>query len=46
MIPVIKGAIGTVSRSFRKYHSNIPGKHEIKEVQKKKNNCIGHYTHT
>jgi len=25
------GATGTISKSFRKYLSNIPGKHEIKE---------------
>ena len=46
MIPVIKGATGTISKSFRKYLSNISGKHDIKEVQKKKNGCIGHHTHT
>jgi len=34
MIPVIIGATGTISRSFRKYLSNIPEKHEIKKVQK------------
>ena len=33
-IPVIIGATGTVSKSFRKYVSNIPGKHEVKELQK------------
>ena len=27
VIPVIIGATGTVSKSFRKYLSNIPGKH-------------------
>jgi hypothetical protein len=27
-------ATGTISKSFRKYSSNIPGKHEIKELQK------------
>jgi hypothetical protein len=32
--PVIIGATGTVSKSFRKYLSNIPGKHDIKELQK------------
>jgi len=32
--PVIIGATGTVSKSFRKYVSNIPGKHEVKEMQK------------
>jgi hypothetical protein len=34
MIPVIIGATGTTSKSFRKYMSNIPGKHEVKELQK------------
>jgi hypothetical protein len=34
MIPVIIGATGTISRSFRKYVSNIPGNHEVKESQK------------
>jgi len=30
VIPVIIGTTGTISKSFRKYLSNIPGKHEIK----------------
>ena len=34
VIPVIVGATGTISKSFRKYVSNIPGKHEVKELQK------------
>jgi len=34
MIPVIIGATGTISKSSRKYVSNIPGKHEVKERQK------------
>ena len=34
VIPVIIGATGTVSKSFRKHVSNIPGKHEVKELQK------------
>jgi hypothetical protein len=34
VIPVIIGMTGTVSKSFRKYESNIPGKHEVKELQK------------
>jgi len=34
LIPVIIGATGTISNSFRKYASNIPGKHEVKELQK------------
>jgi hypothetical protein len=33
-IPIIRGATGTISKSFRKYVSNIPGKHEVKELQK------------
>ena len=33
MITVITGATGTISKSFRKYVSNIPGKHEVKELQ-------------
>jgi hypothetical protein len=32
--PVIIGATGTISKSFRKYLSSIPGKHDIKELQK------------
>ena len=34
VIPVIIGATGTISKLFRKCLSNIPGKHEIKSVQK------------
>jgi hypothetical protein len=34
VIPVITGATGTISESFRKYVSSIPGKHEVKELQK------------
>jgi hypothetical protein len=33
-IPVIIDATGTISKSFRKYVSNVPGNHEIKELQK------------
>jgi len=33
-IPVIIGATGTISKSFRKYVSNITGKREVKELQK------------
>jgi hypothetical protein len=32
VIPVITGATGTISKSFRQNLSNIPGKHDIKEV--------------
>ena len=34
VITVIIGATGTISKSFRKYVSNIPGNHEVKELQK------------
>ena len=34
VIPVVIGATGTISKSFRKYISNIPGNHEVKELQK------------
>jgi len=34
VISIIIGATGTISKSFRKYVSNIPGKHEVKELQK------------
>ena len=34
VIPVIIEATGTISKSFRKYVSKIPGKYEVKELQK------------
>jgi len=34
VIPVTIGATGTISKSLRKYVSNIPGKNEVKEPQK------------
>jgi hypothetical protein len=34
VIPIIIGEAGTTSESFRKYLSNIPGKHDIKELQR------------
>jgi len=34
VIPVIIGGTGTISKSFRKYVRNIPGNHEVKELQK------------
>ena len=34
VIPVIIGATGTISKSSRKYMSNIPGNHEVKEPKK------------
>jgi len=33
VIPVIIGATRTISKSFRKYVSNITRKHEVKELQ-------------
>ena len=44
VIPVIIGATGTFSELFRNYVSNIPGKHEDKELTE--NSHIGHCTHT
>ena len=44
VIPVIIGASGTISKSFRKYVSNIPGNHEVKGTTE--NRHIGHCTHT
>jgi len=44
VIPVIIGATGTISKSFRNYVSNIPGNHEVKELPK--NSHIGPCTHT
>ena len=43
VIPVIIGATGTISKTFRKYVSNIIGKYEVKELKKTAN---GHCTHT
>ena len=34
VIPVKIRATGTISKSVRKYVSNIPGTHEVKELQK------------
>jgi hypothetical protein len=34
VLPVIIAATGTIQKSFRKYLSNITGKHEIKKLQK------------
>jgi len=34
VIPVIIRATGTISKSFRKYVTNITGKHEVTELQK------------
>jgi hypothetical protein len=34
VIPVIIGATGTISKSFRKYVSTITGNHDVRELQK------------
>jgi len=43
VIPVIIGATGTISKLFRKYVSNIPGKYEVEELTE--NSHIGHCTY-
>jgi mannose-1-phosphate guanylyltransferase len=40
--PAITGATATISKSFRKYLACVPGKHEIRDIQK----YIWHYTRT
>jgi hypothetical protein len=34
VMPIQIGATVTISKSFREYLSNVPGKHDIKELQK------------
>jgi hypothetical protein len=34
VIPVIIGATETISKSFRKYVSTVPGNHDVRELQK------------
>jgi hypothetical protein len=34
VIPVIIGATRTISKSFRKYVSNVPGNQKVKKLQK------------
>ena len=34
VVPVVIGATGIVSKSFSKHVSNIPGHHDVKELQK------------
>jgi hypothetical protein len=34
VMPLIIAATGTIPKSFRKYSSSIPGKHDVKELQK------------
>jgi hypothetical protein len=41
-IPVVIGKTGTISISFRKYVSTIPGNHEVKELQKSAILCTSH----
>jgi hypothetical protein len=36
------GATGTISKSFRKYMSNIPGQHDIKDLQHTAIICTAH----
>ena len=42
VIPVIIRATRTISKSFRKYVSNITGKHEVKELKKTAILCTPH----
>jgi hypothetical protein len=41
-IPAIIGATGTTSTSFRKYLRNVPGNHEVQELQKTAILCTAH----
>ena len=41
VVPVIIRATGTIPKSLRQYLSNTPGKHEIKELKKKKKPLLG-----
>jgi hypothetical protein len=45
VIPVISEATGTISKQFRKYLSNMPGKYKISQGTAD-NNHVGHCTHT
>jgi len=42
VIPIIIWTTGTISMSLRQYLSNIPRKHEIKELQKNQQYCALH----
>jgi hypothetical protein len=42
VVPVVIGATRTISKSFIKYVSNIPGNHGIKEIQKTAIFCTAH----
>jgi len=41
VIPVTRGATGPISK-IRHYLGNVPGKHEIKELQKTATLCTAH----
>jgi hypothetical protein len=45
VIPVIRGKTGTITKSFRKYLTNMTGKHEIKNYRKQPylHTCFGKY---
>jgi hypothetical protein len=34
VLPVLTGSTGTISKSFRKFLSNVTGKQDIKEIHK------------
>ena len=42
VIPVITEATGTITKSFRKYLSKVPGKHEIRGLQETAIFCTAH----
>ena len=42
VIPAIRGATGTILKSLGRYLSNVPGKHEIKELQQTAILCTAH----
>ena len=42
VIPVITGATGAISKSLRRYRSNVPGKNKIKVLQKTAILCTAH----
>jgi UDP-N-acetylglucosamine 2-epimerase len=44
VIPVIIWGTGTISETLRQYMSNVPGKHEVKELQKTAVLCTAHTT--
>jgi hypothetical protein len=42
VFPVVIGVTGIISKLLRQYLSNVPGKHEIKELQKTAILCTVH----